>query len=337
MGATTTDVTMGFVKAVKNKAYSKRYQVKYKRRREGKTDYYARKRLVANAKNKYGSPKYRFVVRFTRKDIICQVVSSKIKGDITHCAAYAHELPRYGVKVGLTNYSAAYCVGLLCARRLLKKYGLDAKFVGTEEVTAEFEDAFVQNEDDDDERNAFHALLDVGLKPTTLGSKIFSAMKGAFDGGLEIPHSNKKFYGFDADEGEYDAEAHKERILGGHVSGYMEALEEEEPEEFAKKFSKFVEAGIKADGVADMYLACHKAIRANPEHVPTEKKVPKDLTLVKREGGIRYTNAEGKECFINRAKRSNKQRKNRVAQKKAAVLAKLASGDDDEEDDEDEE
>jgi hypothetical protein len=25
-------------------------------------------------------------------------------------------------------------------------------------------------------------------------------MKGAFDGGLEIPHSNKKFYGYDADE-----------------------------------------------------------------------------------------------------------------------------------------
>merc|ERR1711881_592631 len=66
-------------------------------------------------KNKFGTPKYRFVVRFTNKDIICQVVSSKIKGDICHAAAYAHELPRYGCPVGLTNYSAAYCVGLLCA------------------------------------------------------------------------------------------------------------------------------------------------------------------------------------------------------------------------------
>ena len=33
-------------------------------------------------------------------------------------AAYAHELPRYGVKVGLTNYAAAYCTGLLLARRV---------------------------------------------------------------------------------------------------------------------------------------------------------------------------------------------------------------------------
>merc|ERR1711934_199609 len=316
---------MGFIKVVKNKAYYKRFQVKYKRRREGKTDYYARKRLVTQDKNKFGTPKYRFVVRFTNKDIICQVVSAKIKGDITHCAAYAHELPKYGLKVGLTNYSAAYCVGLLCARRLLKKYNLDEKFVGEEEVTAEFEDDKVAPEDEEEELGAFRALLDVGLKRTTLGSKIFSAMKGAFDGGLEIPHSNKKFYGYDADEKEYNAEAHKERILGGHVSSYMEALNEEEPEEYEKKFAKYVEHGVDADGMEDMYLAVHKAIRANPEHVPTEKKKPADLTLEKREGGIRYTDADGKACFINRAKRSNKQRKNRVAQKKASVLKKLAN------------
>jgi len=334
MGVCLAAVTMGFIKVVKNKAYFKRFQTKYKRRREGKTDYYARKRLVSQSKNKFATPKYRFVVRFTNKDIICQVISSKIKGDITHAAAYASELPRYGLKVGLTNYAAAYCVGLLCARRLLKSKGLDSKFIGTEEVTAEFEDCFVANEEDEEGCNAFHALLDVGLKPTTLGSKIFSAMKGAFDGGLEIPHSNKKFYGYDADEKEYDAEAHKERILGGHVSGYMEALNEEEPEEYEKKFAKYVEHGVDADGMEDMYLAVHKAIRANPEHVPTEKKKPADLTLEKREGGIRYTDADGKACFINRAKRSNKQRKNRVAQKKASVLKKLANDDDDEEEDE---
>jgi len=335
MGAVA--VKMGFIKVVKNKAYFKRFQVKYKRRREGKTDYYARKRLVTQAKNKFATPKYRFVVRFTNKDIICQVFSSKIKGDICHCAAYAHELPRYGLKAGLTNYSAAYCVGLLCARRLLKKFGLDEKFEGTEEVTAEFEDCYVQNEDEDGP-NAFHALLDVGLKPTTLGSKVFSAMKGAFDGGLEIPHSNKKFYGYDADEKEYDAEEHRSRILGGHIQTYMESLQEEEPEEYEAKFSKWIEAGVEPDGLEDLYLEVHKAIRADPEHKPTEKKKPTGdaLTIEKREGGIRYTDEEGNAKFINRTKRSLAQRKNRVAQKKAAVLASLA-GDDDEEEEEDEE
>merc|ERR1712093_751941 len=325
--------TMGFIKLVKNKAYYKRFQVKYKRRREGKTDYYARKRLVTQDKNKFGTPKYRFVVRFTNRDIICQVISSKIKGDICHTAAYAHELPRYGLSVGLTNYSAAYCVGLLCARRLLQKYGLDQKFAGTEEVTAEFEDCFVIAEDDDEDGpSAFHALLDVGLKRTTLGSKIFAAMKGAFDGGLEIPHSEKKFFGYDADEKEYDAAAHRERILGGHVSSYMETLEEEQPEEYQTKFSRFIKAGVSADGMEDMYLGVHKAIRADPSHKATKKKKPADLTKEKVEGGIRFTDKNGKEHFINRRKRTLAQRNNRVNQIKQHTLNSLATGDDDESD-----
>ncbi len=55
---------MPFVKVQKTKAYFKRYQVKFRRRREGKTDYRARKRLITQDKNKYNSPKYRLVVRF---------------------------------------------------------------------------------------------------------------------------------------------------------------------------------------------------------------------------------------------------------------------------------
>merc|ERR1739838_1131331 len=102
---------MGFVKVIKNKAYFKRYQVKYKRRREGKTDYHARKKLVVQDKNKYNTPKYRMIVRFTNKDITCQVAYARLAGDIIVCSAYAHELPRYGVKVGLTNYAAAYSPG----------------------------------------------------------------------------------------------------------------------------------------------------------------------------------------------------------------------------------
>jgi len=53
---------MGFIKVVKNKAYFKRFQVKFRRRREAKTDYRARKRLITQDKNKYATPKYRLVV-----------------------------------------------------------------------------------------------------------------------------------------------------------------------------------------------------------------------------------------------------------------------------------
>ena len=64
-----------------------------------------------------------------------QVAYAKIEGDVIVCAAYAHELPRYGLKVGLTNYAAAYCTGLLLARRLLQKYKLDGLYAGQEEVS----------------------------------------------------------------------------------------------------------------------------------------------------------------------------------------------------------
>lgn len=75
--------------------------------------------MVVQDKNKYNTPKYRLIVRFTNKDIICQIAYAKIEGDQIVCAAYAHELPRYGIKVGLTNYAAAYCTGLLLARRVI--------------------------------------------------------------------------------------------------------------------------------------------------------------------------------------------------------------------------
>ncbi|XLU93582.1 hypothetical protein S245_007934, partial [Arachis hypogaea] len=44
-----------------NKAYFKRYQMKFKRRREKKTDYRAKIRLIHQDKNKYNTIKYNFV------------------------------------------------------------------------------------------------------------------------------------------------------------------------------------------------------------------------------------------------------------------------------------
>uniref|UniRef100_A0A8C7WCX7 Ribosomal protein L5 n=1 Tax=Oncorhynchus mykiss TaxID=8022 RepID=A0A8C7WCX7_ONCMY len=117
---------------VKSKAYFKRYQVKFRRRREGKTDYFARKRLVIQDKNKYNTPKYRMIVRFSNRDICCQVIADQIVA-----AAYSHELLKYGITVGLTNYAAAYCTGLLLARRLLNKFGLDQVYEGQVEVTGD--------------------------------------------------------------------------------------------------------------------------------------------------------------------------------------------------------
>lgn len=49
---------------------------------------------------------------------VLQIAYAKIEGDMIVCAAYSHELPKYGITVGLTNYAAAYCTGLLLARRV---------------------------------------------------------------------------------------------------------------------------------------------------------------------------------------------------------------------------
>jgi len=121
---------MAFVKVVKNKAYFKRFQVKLRRRREGKTDYRARRKMIRQDKNKFNNKKYRLVVRFTNKNVICQIMYATIRGDMIVSQANSAELTKYGIPCGHKNYAAAYCTGLLVARRTLKKFGLDETFKG---------------------------------------------------------------------------------------------------------------------------------------------------------------------------------------------------------------
>ncbi|XP_010273742.1 PREDICTED: 60S ribosomal protein L5-like [Nelumbo nucifera] len=262
---------MAFVKAQKSKAYFKRFQVKYKRRREGKTDYRARIRLINQDKNKYNTPKYRFVVRFTNKDIIAQILSASIAGDMILAAAYSHELPRYGLEVGLTNYAAAYCTGLLLARRVLKMLEMEDEYQGNVEATGE--DYSVEPTES---RRPFRALLDVGLVRTTTGNRVFGALKGALDGGLDIPHSDKRFAGFKKEEKQLDPEVHRKYIYGGHVASYMRALNEDEPEKYQSHFSEYINKGIDADNIEELYRKVHAAIRADPTTKKSEKQPPKE-------------------------------------------------------------
>jgi large subunit ribosomal protein L5e len=289
---------MGLVKVVKNRAYFKRYQPKFKRRREGKTDYYARKRLTVQDKNKYNTPKYRLIVRFTNKDVIAQIAYSRIEGDKVVCAAYAHELPSYGIKLGLTNYAAAYATGLLLARRHLKAIQLDSIYKGIEKVDGS--DYNVEKEGDNP--NPFMAVLDVGLARTSTGAKIFAVMKGVADGGINVPHSETRFFGYDPDSKEYNAAAHRDRIFGKHVAEYMQLLKDDNEEAYKRQFSKFIAAGIGPGSLEDMYKKAHAAIRENPGHAKKEPKKP----------------AEQKR--FNAKKLTLRERKHRVSNKKAYLL-----------------
>jgi len=293
---------MVFQKAIKNKAYHKRYQVKYRRRREGRTDYQARQRLVAQDKNKYSSPKYRLVVRSSNKDVTCQIVRSKIVGDEVIAAAYAKELKNYGFPVQSTNYAATYATGLLVARRLLDSLGLADKYVGQKEVKGEDYNV----EPLDDGPAPFHALLDVGLSRTTTGSRVFAALKGAADGGLEIPHSETRFVGYDSEGKKLNADVLRKHIFGGHVADYMKLLKTENNDKYKKHFSRYIKAGLEAEKLEAAWGKVHAAIRANPKHKKSDKPKP---AVVKRYGRVKLSLA---------------QRQDRIKQKIASRAAKAA-------------
>ncbi|XP_033229065.1 60S ribosomal protein L5-like [Belonocnema kinseyi] len=234
------------------------------------------------------------------------VAYARIEGDQIVCAAYSHELPKYGVKVGLTNYASAYCTGLLLARRLLKKFGLDTLYQGNSDVNGDEYNV----EELDEGPGAFRCYLDTGLMRTTTGARVFGAMKGAVDGGLNIPHSTKRFPGYDNESKSFNADVHRQHIFAQHVANYMRTLEEEDDDAFKRQFSKYIQNGITADNIEGIYKKAHEGIRADPEH----KKVKKDTPPIKKRW--------------NRAKLKLAERKNRVAQKKASFIKKLQERDD---------
>ncbi|XP_038672539.1 60S ribosomal protein L5-like [Scyliorhinus canicula] len=246
------------------------------------------------------------IVRVSNRDIVCQVAFAKIEGDVIVCAAYSHELPRYGVKVGLTNYAAAYCTGLLLTRRLLQKFGLDKIYEGEVVVTGdEFNVESVTGKP-----SVFTCYLDAGLARTSTGNKVFGAMKGAADGGLSIPHSTKRFPGYDSESKEFNAEVHRRHIFGVNVADYMKHLMEEDEDAYKKQFSRYIKNGVTPDMLEEIYKTAHREIRANPTH---EKKMQKEKLKAKR---------------WNRRKLSLAQRKDRVAQRKASFLRAQAKVDD---------
>jgi len=273
---------MAFIKVVKTKAYYKRFQTRFRRRREGKTDYYARKRLIIQDKNKYNTPKYRLVVRITNQNVIAQVLYPTISGDVVYVRADSSELKKFGLTAGLTNYAASYATGLLVAKRLLKKAGLDKIYTGAAKIDGE--DYNVAN--DAKERKPFKAVLDVGLVRTTTGNRVFGALKGACDGGLHVPHSTKRFPGYKVNEkgDSYNAKVHRERIFGVHVDKHMKLLQKKSPEAFKLQFSRW-DATLKAaklDSVEKLYSKIHEDIKKNPDFIKKERKQAKAVYQDKR-------------------------------------------------------
>ncbi len=125
----------------------------FRRRREGKTDY--RKRL---ALLKSGRP--RVVVRKSNKNIRVQFAVYDVTGDKIVTSAIGSELKKYGWDYSLSNTPAAYLTGLLAGKKALKK--------GIKE-----------------------GVLDIGLYTPRKGARIFAALKGVVDAGIEVPYGEE--------------------------------------------------------------------------------------------------------------------------------------------------
>ena len=129
------------------------YRVTFRRRREEKTDYHKRMKMISSGKK-------RLVIRRTNKKVIAQIIEAEINGDKTVTATDSKELIKYGWKLAYNNAPAHYLTGLLIGYKAINK-GVD------------------------------EAILDIGLHPPIRRSNLFATLKGALDAGMKIPFSEE--------------------------------------------------------------------------------------------------------------------------------------------------
>ncbi len=219
-------------------AKSGNYRVKLRRRRDGKTDYQARKALVI-------SRKPRLVTRASLKNATVQITVAKPHGDEILASANSRELIKnYGWKAPTGNVPAAYLTGLLC--------GLKAKSKGVEQ-----------------------AILDIGLISPTKGSKIFAILSGVLDAGVDVPHSEEKIVK-ERMKGEHIAKYAKS--LGAGSEEYTAKFskytaQNVAPEKISEYFTK-VKAEITASFKAAKPATEEKKAQAKEEVSVEEKKAP---------------------------------------------------------------
>ncbi|KAH8052626.1 5S rRNA binding protein [Aureococcus anophagefferens] len=241
---------MPFVKIIKNKAYFKRYQVKYKRRREARRTTRA-SALITQDKNKYNTPKYRLVVRFSNKYVTCAVHSSELVGDKCIATATSKELGRYGLKVGLKNFAAAYCTGLLVARRLLAKVGLDELYEGNTDPEGEVVKTEVGKKEYYAEARRRQAPLQVHPRrrhpDDDDGQPRLRRAQGRDGRRPRHPPQLQALPGYDKESKEFGAEAMKDRIFGAHVSEYMEKLMDEDNAKYQQLFADYIKEAPSED------------------------------------------------------------------------------------------
>ena len=150
----------------------------FRRRKAGLTDY--RRRLKLHRGRKPSA-----VVRVSNTRTTCQLVTWAASGDLVTVSVTGSDLSKkYGWPQDFSKKSvpASYLVGYAM--------GKAAKAQGAEE-----------------------AVLDIGLAASTPGNRVFSALKGMVDAGLEIPHGDNVL-------------PEEDRINGSHINDDVAAAVE---------------------------------------------------------------------------------------------------------------
>jgi large subunit ribosomal protein L18 len=132
-----------------------RYKVPFRRRREGKTNYHVRYKLIL-------SKKPRLVVRKSNGNMNLQLVVAELMGDKTLLTVTSKEIKDYGYTMSTGNLPAAYLTGLLFGKKMLA--------LGITQTIA-----------------------DIGLHASTKGGRIYATIKGVVDAGVKMPHSPEIF------------------------------------------------------------------------------------------------------------------------------------------------
>jgi len=163
-----------------------RYKVPMRRRREVRTDYHQRLRLL-----KSGKP--RLVARVSNRHVRAQLATPGPDGDEILAAASSEDLAEYGWEAPTGNLPSAYLTGFLAGLRAVEN-GLD------------------------------EAVLDLGLNTATPGNRVFAVQEGAIDAGLEIPHSESVMADWSRNRGEHIA-AYAEQLDDDLYGGEFDATE----------------------------------------------------------------------------------------------------------------
>ena len=180
----------------------KTFRVSHRRRREGRTDYRQRLRLLK-------SRKHRLVIRRSSRGMVCQVIEYHSKGDRVIASAGQKELAARGWKTASGNLPAAYLTGMIC--------GIEAR-----------------------KKKVREAVLDIGLHTSTKGSRIYAALKGFIDAGVSVPHSDEILPSDERIKGthieQYAAKMKSEKAgdYSKHFSAYAKA--KVQPEAVSKHF-----------------------------------------------------------------------------------------------------